>query len=1419
MKRVVKQSESKCQYALTSKGAISASSSSVGSTLEHCNRCGPICIDDSMLSAAGWTGGTHATASASIIQKLQTLQYAMAKLIPRTIGVPRADAHKFDRMVAIKRTELSAFKNALLQSLELRAGPSTQVYRHRAQHLLSDNMRVQRRQHSSCDSSLARPARLMNGQTPSVMTWGAIGYNMRSRPLHIEENLNSNSYSREVLEPKVLPLLQATPHAIFQQDNARPHVARKLIDEKFSDMQVLVRWCSVLLKNKIMGMFPHIGATCVLPHYINNRSLKLPMPSSDALCSVILLTKIMLHSGFTTVKLYQTINILEDSNVDGKGTIVAVEIQLQSPVSGTAPDQETCSNWNTDSLPHFAALIQCTHQGLVKLKGDKEALKRQYMHQLEVTAICLKSERSHCVKASVNTDLEEFSRYTLAEQIAIAELIAEQIVNVMRIAIAEFTAGPHITRTQTTLATPMSGESIVQYFPAKFKEKRCFLGHNVHCLTVHLDFPAMLLLQKNTARVHWPIDSNVLEVAGCLLVVLLRHRVPVGNGRLNCTLCGCAVPQWRCRYVLTDTYTPSLRGTHLRCRVDFARTLGTRTLAGSIYLCPSRCVAGRYEHVAWLHKGVAVSLFLYATHFLLTTSMTKYKGLQAASSFLSVTCRSLGHILRVAETRTTCVRLTRWIQNFPPGGNLYEPNAKPLAILAIPTYHPKDHQNWDQHTPETLFTLSTDKTKQLGPLKMNFYLSTSITTLATGNGKKSQQMPLPGDARRESGSPYASSSAHGIRGEENAQGYTPNGPITSPKVDEFVLLEASYNLFSCLHTSPGRHQGGEVNTNTLPQRRSVRHSSTIPTKLRCRGHCTKAHTAITCRENIAVCSADVGARPATCIAGRAPTSFAACWCCLALNPFGRGSCQAVGNYTIILPGQRPTAGHHCHRYRSGSLSNSGPVLGKHDMHHGRGSHKSIRGPATLKCQQPGTVEQNGRCMPVSITCLVERNMLLTFPTHTPSCLKPNTVDSTMTVNDYGKAELVHESGAEVERAGTYGNEVMDEGVELWHTDNKSALHTATSSATKLLHTISPYMLPLLKLQFFMENFCGARVWSYGIQIAKVCFTRVILESEVVYEGREADVTRLLRNRPPPPEEGKQRRAKRTACHSCYTVQCVRHTAGCFSVWETVFNVGNKFRPPFPVLQKKILGLFHTHTKPDTDISAAHFWLNHSSITLSSTAYIDSFIIFLFANPLVEPTLLANSINKIDTDCGKAIRGRNAAVALGSSYTWQAAARLASCAVSSARCLATGGGETPQTTIVCSTIPFHQNTQEGGCEFVRALVLERGSMFHGPREKNVKVNTDHFQGWLNVKSVHYSESHRANSADTVKVKLMGLNDKNSWTKTATGINKHGLESPGQSKADKVHLKLMNCLWWTSVSSYTQYLTMRKGMSKNPGSLEP
>ncbi|GFX01336.1 transposable element Tcb1 transposase [Trichonephila clavipes] len=66
---------------------------------------------------------------------------------------------------------------------------------------------------------------------PGIMVRGGIGYHSRTPLVQIACTLNSKRYISEVLEPVVLPYLQGLATAIFQQDNARPHVAR--IDQRF----------------------------------------------------------------------------------------------------------------------------------------------------------------------------------------------------------------------------------------------------------------------------------------------------------------------------------------------------------------------------------------------------------------------------------------------------------------------------------------------------------------------------------------------------------------------------------------------------------------------------------------------------------------------------------------------------------------------------------------------------------------------------------------------------------------------------------------------------------------------------------------------------------------------------------------------------------------------------------------------------------------------------------------------------------------------------------------------------------------------------------------------------------------------------------------------------------------------------------
>ncbi|KFM73143.1 Transposable element Tcb1 transposase, partial [Stegodyphus mimosarum] len=80
------------------------------------------------------------------------------------------------------------------------------------------------------------------GPAPGITVWGGIGYHSCTPLVRIAGTLNSQRYISEVLEPLVLPYLQGLPIAIFQQDNARPHVAR-IVQEFFVNRQIeLLPW-------------------------------------------------------------------------------------------------------------------------------------------------------------------------------------------------------------------------------------------------------------------------------------------------------------------------------------------------------------------------------------------------------------------------------------------------------------------------------------------------------------------------------------------------------------------------------------------------------------------------------------------------------------------------------------------------------------------------------------------------------------------------------------------------------------------------------------------------------------------------------------------------------------------------------------------------------------------------------------------------------------------------------------------------------------------------------------------------------------------------------------------------------------------------------------------------------------------------
>ncbi|GFX78366.1 transposable element Tcb1 transposase [Trichonephila clavipes] len=82
------------------------------------------------------------------------------------------------------------------------------------------------------------------GPAPGIMVWGGIGYHSCTPLVCIAGTLNSQRYISEVLEPVVLPYLQGLATAIFQQDNAQPHVAR-IVQRFFVNHQIeLLPWPS-----------------------------------------------------------------------------------------------------------------------------------------------------------------------------------------------------------------------------------------------------------------------------------------------------------------------------------------------------------------------------------------------------------------------------------------------------------------------------------------------------------------------------------------------------------------------------------------------------------------------------------------------------------------------------------------------------------------------------------------------------------------------------------------------------------------------------------------------------------------------------------------------------------------------------------------------------------------------------------------------------------------------------------------------------------------------------------------------------------------------------------------------------------------------------------------------------------------------
>lgn len=64
----------------------------------------------------------------------------------------------------------------------------------------------------------------------SVMVWAGITNRAKTDIVSVRGNLNAVRYCNEIIRPVVLPFMRQGHAQIFQQDNARPHVARHTMD-------------------------------------------------------------------------------------------------------------------------------------------------------------------------------------------------------------------------------------------------------------------------------------------------------------------------------------------------------------------------------------------------------------------------------------------------------------------------------------------------------------------------------------------------------------------------------------------------------------------------------------------------------------------------------------------------------------------------------------------------------------------------------------------------------------------------------------------------------------------------------------------------------------------------------------------------------------------------------------------------------------------------------------------------------------------------------------------------------------------------------------------------------------------------------------------------------------------------------------
>jgi hypothetical protein len=76
----------------------------------------------------------------------------------------------------------------------------------------------------------------------SIMVWGAMSWDGLSRLIVVQGTMNANMYISDVLELEAVPFVLNAPAQIFQQDNARPHVARVTLEYLSQQSVPLLPW-------------------------------------------------------------------------------------------------------------------------------------------------------------------------------------------------------------------------------------------------------------------------------------------------------------------------------------------------------------------------------------------------------------------------------------------------------------------------------------------------------------------------------------------------------------------------------------------------------------------------------------------------------------------------------------------------------------------------------------------------------------------------------------------------------------------------------------------------------------------------------------------------------------------------------------------------------------------------------------------------------------------------------------------------------------------------------------------------------------------------------------------------------------------------------------------------------------------------